>query len=291
MQEKIKNNEYGVLTFSSVMVVLAIPAIIHGLGYAWQNFLGGIGSIDGWLSYWGGYLGGVVGMVGVVLTTLFIISIQNKHHKDQLINQNSLHRELLENQNNQHQEQLKQQRDDIVMSINSTVQLEREKFMLQFNIEKYERSLMLLLKLNKKVDSHFQKYEDAVRFIAEYITYDKESTKVISDKEYKKYLDLIFEVENEIREILQELLTVEKTLNSFDVDEIDEVICQYLLEVYNNAILLNSADKKEYFEAKRLYDLLDKSRKILNNCKVTVNSRIKEELLKFRPMKEKMKAE
>ncbi|MFF2179403.1 hypothetical protein ACFVT8_23570 [Lysinibacillus sp. NPDC058147] len=289
---KIEKKEYGVVTFSSVLVVLAIPAIIHGLGFAWQHYLGGIGSIDGWLSYWGGYLGGVVGMVGVVLTTLFLISIQNKHHKDQLINQNELHNQLLESQNNQHQEQLKQQRDDIVMSINSTVQLEREKFMLQFNIEKYEKALLLLLKLDNKVDIYMQKYNEADGFISESIEFKIDSLKIVPKDQYKIYLDNIREVDDQIREMLQELKTLDKIVNSFGFEDIENSsIYQFLIVVSNNASLLNTTGRMEVKLDRRIDDLLRNTRTSIKLCEEQVHSCIEQELLKYRPIKEKEKSE
>lgn len=261
----IEKEKYGVITFCSILVILAIPIIIHGLGYAWKELIGGIGSMDGWLSYWGGYLGGIVGMVGVVLTTLFLISIQNKHHQDQLISQNILH-----------EEQLKQQREFLVKSIENSKQIEREKFMIQFNIEKYEKSIVILNNLETKIDNHVQSCNETFEFVFKYFNY-KVTTDPIPQEEYEKFSNVVEKHDKNIEELLAELRNLEKIIKPFVYSEIETDTFQYLNSTRLTIFLLNSNRRGEVINNdENIY--LNNSRLNIVKSRNLIYDYIKEEL-------------
>lgn len=68
-----KNKKYGKLILISLLTMLIIPLIINLAAWAW-SFTGiGVGAVEGWLGYWGSYLGGVLSALGVIGTTFLII--------------------------------------------------------------------------------------------------------------------------------------------------------------------------------------------------------------------------
>ncbi|MFJ7971304.1 hypothetical protein [Psychrobacillus sp. NPDC096389] len=71
------------LVVGLILTLLSIPMILSGLMTI--NFFGkALGSADGWLSYWGGYLGAMLGLAAVTIATQFQINSQTKLHKEQL---------------------------------------------------------------------------------------------------------------------------------------------------------------------------------------------------------------
>ena len=67
-----------------VYIFFTLPLLIANvLSVDWFGFAPG--KADAWIGFWGGYLGGVVGLVGVVATTLYTIS-KNNAIKDEEIN-------------------------------------------------------------------------------------------------------------------------------------------------------------------------------------------------------------
>jgi len=49
--------------------------------------------VEGWLGFWGSYLGGIFSMLGVIFTTYFLLKNQNKLHIEQL----NTHKESVKN--------------------------------------------------------------------------------------------------------------------------------------------------------------------------------------------------
>lgn len=260
---------FKVIIFSAIISFIIFMVILFVIPYTVNNWvISSVGNNESslagsWISFWGSFLGGIVGMFAVLLTTYLLIKSQNQHHK----------------------EQLEQQRDDVVNSINSSVRLEREKFMVQFNIEKYEKALLLLLKLDNKVDIHLDKYNEAVTFISKSIKFTFTPFKKIPEEQYKIYLDSIEEVEKQIREILQELSTLEKIVKSFGFEIIyTSSIYQYLIVVNSYANLLNSTDREKIiFDFERINVLLGNTKSAIKSCEEKVHTCIEQELLIYRP--------
>lgn len=265
-QEKKKRPYFKVIIFSAIISFVVFMVILFIIPYTVNNWvISSVGNNESslagsWISFWGSFLGGIVGMFAVLLTTYLLIKSQNKHHK----------------------EQLEQQRDDVVNSINSSVRLEREKFMVQFNIEKYEKVLLLIIKLENKVNIHIQKYNDARSFILNYFKFQLSPGKVVPDQEYQIYLKSIDDVANEIRGMMQELTTLEKILKSFNLEKLDNVIYQYLTKVSINSIQLNSASREKILQEKNITNLLNETIFAISNCEEQLHLCIKKELEKYR---------
>lgn len=87
MSKKLKENKIKiVITFTCIFIILIIPGILAKfLKYSLFEFAPG--KVDAWVGFWGSYLGGIVGMVAVVLTTFILIGNQNKQHFELLAEQ------------------------------------------------------------------------------------------------------------------------------------------------------------------------------------------------------------
>lgn len=70
----------GVLITILIMLIPLLVAIFMKLPF----FSVSLGSADGWLSYWGGYLGAFLGLTAVVITTRFMMGEQRKNHEEQM---------------------------------------------------------------------------------------------------------------------------------------------------------------------------------------------------------------
>ena len=88
---KPENEEvnYWKLILVIFLGVIFIAFIIHLFGWLWSLTGVGIGTFEGWLGFWGSYLGGSIGAVGVIFTTYWIIKTQSKKeerdYKQQLV--------------------------------------------------------------------------------------------------------------------------------------------------------------------------------------------------------------
>lgn len=62
-----------------LIIVFGIPGLV-AISAKQPFFAFAPGKVDAWISFWGSYLGGIVGMIAVVLTTFALIRNQNKQH-------------------------------------------------------------------------------------------------------------------------------------------------------------------------------------------------------------------
>ncbi|MFJ7646873.1 hypothetical protein ACIQ1H_04945 [Lysinibacillus sp. NPDC097279] len=82
-----------------IVVILLIPLSISAFMYVpW--FSKSKGNVDGWLGFWGSYLGGTIGTLGVIATTYFIIeankvATKNAAELNDLIERNRIHTTFL----------------------------------------------------------------------------------------------------------------------------------------------------------------------------------------------------
>ncbi|MDM5351563.1 hypothetical protein QUF65_11755 [Lysinibacillus sphaericus] len=154
-----------VYILTGIAILFVIPSAFAGL-MTIEFFSFAPGGTDGWLSYWGAYLGGIIGMIAVVATTLYIVSNQNKQHKDLLDNQNKKHEEqmreqnkqhlnLLENQNLQHQEQLNEQRKGIENAAELNDRTERSRIHTTFLINKNEELINIVVEIYELNNTRF----------------------------------------------------------------------------------------------------------------------------------------
>lgn len=122
-----------------VGIIIVIPLTINFIGN--KFVLSSEGEYGEWLSFWGSYLGGIIGMFAVLSTTFFLINNQNKHHHEQLNKQSEQHLQLLYNQNIQHQEQLEEQRK----TIEENDIRERDRMHLEIKMKYYDEVYELLV--------------------------------------------------------------------------------------------------------------------------------------------------
>ncbi|AJK87672.1 MULTISPECIES: DUF456 domain-containing protein [Lysinibacillus] len=130
-QDKIKIPYFKVLIFSAILsfgVLFVISFVIPFTVNKWV--IGSVGNNDSslagsWISFWGSFLGGIVGMFAVISTTHFLISNQNK----------------------QHQELLEQQKNDVQMAADLNDKKERERYYFSFLIGQNEKIIELLIEL------------------------------------------------------------------------------------------------------------------------------------------------
>ncbi|WP_337982358.1 hypothetical protein [Lysinibacillus sp. C5.1] len=157
-----------------VILILITPGIL-AVFMDFEIFASARGGIDGWLSYWGAYLGGIIGLIAIVGTTQFLISTQKNLHKQQLFQQNLHQNKLIEDQQKHHQEQLDQQKEHHIKMIEEQKQqhqaqlesqrkaiedsaklqdkTERERYILQLELRKTEEFSKLLI----DIEDHLQK--------------------------------------------------------------------------------------------------------------------------------------
>lgn len=69
----------------AVLSVVLIPALLHLLMQTLFANIGG-GSDDGWLGFWGGYLGAVLSVAGVYVTLRIQLANEKENLQKQLVN-------------------------------------------------------------------------------------------------------------------------------------------------------------------------------------------------------------
>lgn len=163
----IEDKKYNRISLVVMGIIILFPTIIHIFAYLWSLQGIGIGSIEGWLSFWGSYLGGISGAIGVIFTTYWIINTQNKKEKRDYKNQLEL------TQFNLSQEVKIKQINDKINALQNLI----------INVEKY---YMYTVRLTEYYNLYI--IQDANRSIA------KEQGKIkeweIADKGFYRAIDL-----------------------------------------------------------------------------------------------------
>ncbi|MGG2106938.1 hypothetical protein [Lysinibacillus pakistanensis] len=123
--------------------VLVIPLLISAFMYVpWFKF--SKGNVDGWLGFWGSYLGGTIGTMGVVATTYFIIEANKVATTDAAKLNDQTERERI------HTTFLLNKNEVIVAIITELYELNNTRFNLLQKYVAYSKN-MKTLKDNKKV--------------------------------------------------------------------------------------------------------------------------------------------
>ncbi|WP_342538341.1 hypothetical protein MKY15_19775 [Sporosarcina sp. FSL K6-1540] len=134
---------FWVFILSGFIIIVIVPGLLASImNIGMFNFAPG--GTDGWLSYWGGYLGGIVGLIAVVLTTQFLISNQNKQHT-----------QMIENQNKQHLEQIEEQRVAIKRAAELNDIKERNRISLTYLLKKNEEALEVIIEIQDLFRTYF----------------------------------------------------------------------------------------------------------------------------------------
>lgn len=143
------DKKYKILLFLVILIIL-ILLIVPGIMAVFMEepvFSKAPGEVESWISFWGSYLGGIVGMIAVVVTTFFMIGNQNKHHNEQLEKQSEQNKLLLEEQAKHHQEQLEEQRLAIEKTAILNERTENKRIYVSFLFKKNEEVLEILMKI------------------------------------------------------------------------------------------------------------------------------------------------
>nr|WP_054550328.1 hypothetical protein [Lysinibacillus sphaericus] len=203
--DKEKSIPIWVYILAGIAILFVVPSAFAGL-MTIDFFSKAPGGTDGWLSYWGAYLGGIIGMIAVVATTQYIVSNQNKQqkkqmqkhseqHKDLLDNQNMKHEEqmreqnkqhlnLLESQNSHHQEQLDEQRKGIERAAELNDQTERSRIYTTFLLNKNEELIHIVTELFELNNTRFN-------LLRKYLSYSEKMSYLISQKKESETNELL----------------------------------------------------------------------------------------------------
>ncbi len=184
---------------SILVIVLLIPLVISSFMYIpWFSY--SKGNVDGWLGFWGSFLGGIIGAFGVIITTYFIIEANKQTTKDAANLQDKQNREreyityLLHKNEDLYQAMLK---------MNQQIQI------IEKNVEKYQRIKFEINKVTSDV------------FIEQLIRSTIGDTKGLSEGEKNKNnLEIILnslqiEIENNIQIARNNLAVVESKVVYF----------------------------------------------------------------------------
>lgn len=138
-----KNAESNVKKLGMILVLAAVivPFIVAFLLNV-KVFKFALGDTESWIGFWGNYIGGLFGMIGVVITTYFIISSQKKVNSEQI----SAQKELF-------LKQIEAQEKITLQQVSDTDNRARLVLYQQIRHSKYERTQNLLneLVLNTQV--------------------------------------------------------------------------------------------------------------------------------------------
>ena len=163
-----------------LIFILGIPGLLAFLAKL-SVFAFAPGKVDTWIGFWGSYLGGIVGMIAVIITTFFLIGNQNKHHFELLTEQrNSI---------------------DGAANLNDKKTREREHKLFLINInEQLVQSLIQLTKLIKLRIQVFRKINNI----------GEEIINLNSQQELFRNNKIIHEKENSVHETILTLMTDRK---------------------------------------------------------------------------------
>lgn len=123
----------------SCVIIFLVPGLL-AVFMKFEVFSNASGGTDGWLSYWGAYLGGIIGLIAVVVTTQFILANQEKQHK----------------------ELIQEQRDATEQAAALNDQKERDRIYTTFLLNKNEEIYSLLI----YTDKLFTEYSHVIRDLA-----------------------------------------------------------------------------------------------------------------------------
>lgn len=198
-----------------VTILMFIVSILLALGMIYIPLIDNAeGDANGWLGFWGSFLGGIIGTGGVI----FVAYFQHKEQKDFLEKQ--LKAEKQENDRFLHMEKLKKEID--------IANIYLEKLIVYYDNygDLYEKSIEKMNKL-QYMD------EDKYRVESDFNTKD-----TITYELKKDYNQLIFKYNS--------LKTIITNLNvTFDIKKLDE---NYLLPLEKNTVEEYTRDYKESLE-------------------------------------------
>ncbi|MDH2363779.1 hypothetical protein [Priestia megaterium] len=139
----------------SALAVLLIPIAIAFFMH-FKVFSHALGDANGWLGYWGGYLGVLIGAATVYILTHKQLKTQEKLHKGALTSQLKLHKENLEHQKNL-------QMDSIKVSADMNDQRQRDLIIANLRIEKIDKLVVEIINVSGMISERFNILRDYIR--------------------------------------------------------------------------------------------------------------------------------
>lgn len=141
--EKVKEKESSLVKLIFIILIISVIAspILLSVFMHLDLFSKSLGDANGWLSYWGGYLGALIGAA----TVYFVTNIQMKK-------QTELHQETLKIQTELHNKNLIEQRNIQMESIKESAHIndlrQRDLVIAELRINKIEKIINDLIKLH-----------------------------------------------------------------------------------------------------------------------------------------------
>ncbi|MFJ7891313.1 hypothetical protein ACIQYL_25110 [Lysinibacillus xylanilyticus] len=235
----IKKNPLKALGIG-IFLLLFIPVIIAVCMYI-PLFSLSKGNVDGWLGFWGSFLGGILGAIGVIFTTYFIIKNNNKNVED-----------AAKMQDNR----------------------ERDRHLSVFMLNKNEEAIFALNELNFKVAELLKCFIDITKQSQqiEKISIAESDKLHIANEKY----NLLKDKEHSLRlEIMNKVNNLKSKTTYFD--NILKKVLEFegIMNAEKNEIL-NGIESKNYKYAKTMFDSLksnyDKWLKEMNDLLIMNNS-------------------
>ncbi|EAZ84907.1 DUF456 domain-containing protein [Lysinibacillus fusiformis] len=229
--DKKKILYFKVFLISAIVSLGVLLVISFVIPYSVNNWvIDSLGNNDSslagsWISFWGSFLGGIVGMVAVVLTTYA----------------------LIRNQNNQHLELLFEQKNSIdeAAELNDKKTREREhKLFLLNKSEELVESITNMTKLIKLRNEIFRKIDNI----------GQEISNLTNQQEFLRDIHLVHSKEESVHEVILSLMMEIKSSQFRE----SELFAEIEIEISKVRILYSYLDY-ESDEVEIINDLLNKS--------------------------------
>lgn len=223
MNEKIKPNLLITVVFCSVFLILTVPLLLADfLKISIFDFAPG--KVDAWIGFWGSYLGGIVGMIAVVLTTFVLIKKQDKQHFELLSEQKKSIDEAAE------------------LNDKKTREREHKLFLININ-EELVQSLIQMTKLIKLRNEVFRKINNI----------GQEISNLNAQQEYLRNDQIVHSRDDMIHETTLKLMMEKKTSQFRE----SELLAEIKIEIAKVRILYTRLDFNTN-EIESIYSLIAK---------------------------------
>ena len=233
---------WGLITV--LITPISIALFMHG-----DIFSKALGDANGWLSYWGGYLGALIGAATVYIATRQQLKTQEKLHAESLKKQTDLHKDNLI-------QQKEIQLESIRMSTEQNDDRQRDLLIVNLRINKIDNVVQDLIKINILNSERFN-------LLSRYNQYNN----------WKK--DLVIRINKERMMIRVEKIPNKKVRQSFRSLKIDK---SNLYKLKHKRINLNKTLEKEEAYANKINDLLDQETRIRNEIRL-LSAKIKSDAM------------
>lgn len=217
--------KYFLLTLLALGVILFIP---YSVGRLMERSFLNIGSLkaDSWMSFWGGYLGAILGILGAITVT----TIQIKSQTNQIV--------LAAKEN----DKLERGRIELNLKIEKNVELFKYFVDLKREVLQYEYTLNYLIDEQESVIVNLETLTQAntkellVRIISKRVNEDERKSLEIADQEYNSNVERVKVLKNDLHQKMSQVKSLAANIfaNIIFVDEDNEyhtVLNSYLNEI------------------------------------------------------------